>query len=188
MKKRIASPVPKDIAFFIEELRESQAGRTKYDSVQSQHSLMKQSRIKWALARALVAAQINDIALIRRTHRHFLNKALLNSTTTPDLVRAILTAWERAGDREAIPFVAKLAEGEAIAATNSYVREQAQECLLVLRERAAQKQNTGTLLRASSPAHSPYELLRAADSTRSNPEADAQLLRPALGQEETSAL
>lgn len=61
----------------------------------------------------------------------------------------------------------------------------AKEVTSQIETRLKSENASGVLLRASASAHSPGELLRAADSTYSNTDADAQLLLPTLGQEET---
>ena len=142
--------------------------------------------IKRALAKLLVEAESADFALLNSSHRRFLNQMLLKpKTSDTDLVRAILTAWERAGDKHAISFVEKLALGQASAASFPDIQQQAQNCLLVLQERAAQEQNTETLLRASAPIMPHAELLRPAYDTPSSPEAKAQMLRASMTQDDT---
>ncbi len=135
-----------------------------------------QNDIDKKLARKLMDAETTDFDRFDKARRLHLSKLLSKPDTHVDLVRAVLSAWERAGDRDANPFVAKLAAGQARAATNPDIGKQARECLLALQERAAQENNAGTLLRASTPAHTPEELLRPAFDTPSNLEANAQLL------------
>lgn len=173
VKRRSVSPIPSDIPFFIEMWREPT-------------DLESKDRIEWALTKLLVEAESADFALLNSSHRRFLNQMLLKpKTSDTDLVRAILTAWERAGDKHAISFVEKLALGQASAASFPDIQQQAQNCLLVLQERAVQEQNTETLLRASAPIIPPAELLRPAYDTPSSPEAKAQMLRASMTQDDT---
>ena len=58
------------------------------------------------------------------------------------------------------------------------------EAFPIMQKRIARQNTQATLLRASAPTQSTGELLRAANSTRSNPESDAQLLRASLGRED----
>ncbi len=87
---------------------------------------------------------------------------------------ALLRALEQIGDSRAIPTVEHLLRDNW-----KIVRNQAEQCLPYLRERARRARESATLLRASHPAASslPAQLLRPAnDSSRSN--QASELLRP----------
>ena len=172
IKHCLISPTPRDIPVLIE----------LWDDNYKQ----TQNEIQKAIAALLVKAESDDFALLNTAHRLFLNKALLGYDT--ELVTAVLTAWARAGDSRAIPFVAKLAEGRASAATNPGIQRQAQECLVILQERAALEQNADTLLRASTAATTPGILLRPAYTAPQSAEAEAQLLRATIGKEQPPLL
>jgi len=149
-------------------------------------NLAKQNEVQKKLAAKLVNAEAADFDRFDKARKEHFNKLLLRSDTHLDLVRAVLIAWERAGDSRAMPFVATLAEGRASAAANPDIRQQARNCLIALQYRAVQEQNSGILLRASTPAPIPEQMLRPAYDTLSNPEANAQLLRANQPPEDTN--
>ena len=145
-------------------------------------SASRRNKILTKLPRILLESETDDFDLLNTAHRLFLNKALLGYDT--ELVTAVLTAWERAGDSRAIPFVEKLAAGRASAVGNPGIQQQAQECLIILQERAALVQNADTLLRASTAATTPDILLRPAYTAPQSAEAEAQLLRATTEKED----
>lgn len=140
--------------------------------------------IRASLTHKLPELQRVDAVFLSNEHRMLLYEEM-QSADAP-LMLAILQTIERMTWVNALPHIAGLAKGEGVAKRNSAVHEAAQSCEQTLQLVVNQLEAPQTLLRASAPAASPGELLRAADSTRSTPEADAQLLRPTLGQEETA--
>ena len=168
IRQCLISPTPHDIPVLIE-LWEDNYEQTR-------------NKIQKAIAELLVEAETDDFDLLNTAHRQFLNDALYRSDT--ELVKAVLTAWERAGDSRAIPFVEKLAAGRASAVGNPGIQQQAQECLIILQERAAVEQNADTLLRASTAATTPDILLRPAYTAPQSAEAEAQLLRATTEKED----
>ena len=137
------------------------------------------------LAHKLPELQCADAFRVGNYHRALLYEVLKSGDELMTL--AILQTIERMAWVDALPHIRGLARGNGIAKRNSAVHEAAQSCEHALHLVVNQLEAPQLLLRASTPAHSPSEVLRMADSTYSNPEADAQLLRPTLGQEETSA-
>ncbi len=179
LQHRLETPSFGDISLFIEML-----SWNLHDYAKKQQVLERQKAIRRAIGIALLEANIDDYAELTESDRVFLNKALVRSDI--DLVRAVLTAWERGGENSAIPNVARLAAGRAYAAISPSIQRQAQDCLIILQERAALEQFAGTLLRASAAETSPDILLRPAYTTPLNAESDAQLLRATTDKENVS--
>ncbi|HLK58398.1 MAG TPA: hypothetical protein VKU00_17655, partial [Chthonomonadaceae bacterium] len=103
--------------------------------------------------------QASDTSLLDQEQRHILNRFLRKKRTFSwnyreniTLMHAILKAYQQVGDGEAIPYVQTLADGEGYAAWDRSLQEEAQACLIFLRQRAEQQQAQETLLRASSHA------------------------------------
>ena len=136
------------------------------------------------LAHKLPELQCADAFRVGNYHRALLYEEL--KAGDGPMTLAVLQTIERMTWVDALPHIRGLARGKGIAQTNHAVHEAAQSCEQALQLVVDRFEVRQTLLRASSPAQAPGELLRAADSTRSTPEADAQLLRPTLGQEETA--
>ena len=135
-----------------------------------------------SLVQVLPDLQSADTDIITARSHRILHQCLREEDS--ELSLRVLGALPHVGTQSALRHVEALANGEYKLGSNAHVHQAAIICLGLLKEHMAE-QNTNTLLRASAPAPSPGELLRAADSTHSNPEADTQLLRPTLGQEET---
>ncbi|HZP82120.1 MAG TPA: hypothetical protein VFB21_10805 [Chthonomonadaceae bacterium] len=138
-----------------------------------------QSIAATALTRLLPRLRASDAGLLNASQRVGLCHALEGAK--PDLILAILRAFEQVGDGSAAPFVERLARGKGAAAREKRIQEAAQECLPYLQLLAAQERASQTLLRpAGIPDVPPESLLRPAAST---PETDPQqLLRPRSSQ------
>jgi hypothetical protein len=127
------------------------------------------------LIRKLPELQAGDAHLLTSDERKNLYEAL--KTDDSPLIRAILLALPQIGDRQALPYVAKLASGQWKASQDKQVQEAAQACLLCLQERIEGQASSQTLVRpAGSPAAPSKVLLRpAAGASDTNQD---QLLRP----------
>lgn len=147
-----------------------------------------------------------DAVLLTEAHYTGLYQALSGSNAA--LILAILKALEQIGTSEAIPYVETLAgeipeaarydlrivlhgsracHSEAIRpeSDNQRIREAAQACLSVLRQRAAQERAAQTLLRPANAPILPHTLLRPAAGGAA---VDTRLLlRPGVSEGETSA-
>ncbi len=140
------------------------------------------AQVQTALIRLLPRLQSSDAALLDANSRACLNRALggLNETFT----LAILKAYEQIGDESALPFVDRLARGEAAAGKamlepSPRIIEAALECREFLRLRVERQRASQTLLRGASRLEAaPDTLLRAAQQTTTDPE---QLLRAGAG-------
>lgn len=140
------------------------------------------AEVQAALIRLLPRLQSSDAALLDANSRACLNRALggLNETFT----LAILKAYEQTGDASALPFVDKLARGEAGTGKTKQtpsprIIEAAQECREFLQIRVERQRASQTLLRgASATDAAPDTLLRPAQQTTTDPD---QLLRAGAG-------
>jgi hypothetical protein len=126
-----------------------------------------------ALKRLLPRLRAGEEELLNPQQRACLHRALKSQDT--ELVLCILTALQQIGDGCALAFVEPLALGEGTG-HDSRVREAAQVCLPILRQRAEQERAMSTLLRAAEAPPPPSDtLLRPVmGSTTSDPQ---QLLR-----------
>jgi hypothetical protein len=115
-----------------------------------------------ALVRQLPRLRPADAHLLDETQRACLHRALAGKDA--ELAHAILAALQQVGDARAIPAVEKLAAGKGAAAKDGKLRQEAIDCLPVLRERAEEERVRQTLLRPAS-----------------EPEGGDTLLRPAAG-------
>ena len=107
-----------------------------------------------------------------------LNESVMNDHAKAALCGAILTAMEQMGDRDALPYVQRLAQSSPWTPAQHAVCKRANECLMYWNASMAQARTGTTLLRASaSPTDSPQILLRPADTN--DADAHSQLLRPA---------
>ncbi|HZO91514.1 MAG TPA: hypothetical protein VFB38_24540 [Chthonomonadaceae bacterium] len=127
------------------------------------------------LTRLLPCLRASDAFWLNARQRAILCRALQSADA--DLVMAILRALRQIGGRDEMPSVEQLARGRGKAAGDWRVQEMSQRCLALLRDRAAQEQDSQTLLRAtdasataanillrpvsSTPDASPRQLLRA---------------------------
>ncbi len=134
---------------------------------------MKQDN--WVLQRALIQLlpriRAGDAAFISASQMN----ALITLTSRPHLETqlAILRAFEQIGDARAIPTVERLCTHP-----DTRLREQAEQCMPFLYERARRANESATLLRgAQAPTlTAPDQLLRPAMSSSQTPVE--QLLRP----------
>lgn len=127
------------------------------------------------LLRLLAALTPSDWYRLSPASRSFLNLRLLESSD-PQLVRAILAAWEQIGNHDSIPFVERLSHGEGVLGGDFSIRHAAAEALPAIREAASRTATAETLLRATAAGESATALLRPASSAESS---DQALLRPA---------
>lgn len=127
------------------------------------------------LFRLLSAFTPGDWHLLSIASRSFLNRRLLESSD-PQLVKAILAAWEQIGNHDSIPYVDRLSHGEGVLGGDFTIRHAAAEALPAIREAANRTGTAETLLRAASRDETATTLLRPASSTESSEQA---LLRPA---------
>lgn len=137
-----------------------------------------QTFAKTALIRLFPRLKMEDAPLLEESQRAVLRRYLAGSSVLfvgrePDLIVAILKAYEQVGDGNDLLVVEKLAHGKGLGADNR-VQAAALACLPHLQQRIEQIQNPQTLLRASSNSEAPAEtLLRAAEG---NPEGDPEEL------------
>lgn len=91
-------------------------------------------------------------------HLEAVNRALL--TVNPLLAIALLKALTEIGDSAALPYVARLRDGEGVAGKDREVRRLAKQCHDALMKLVEQNQASQRLLRASSEEASEPALLR----------------------------
>ena len=131
--------------------------------------------LRTALIALLPRLQASDAAQFSLEQRTTLYKMLDGKDA--GVVFVVLKALEQIGDANALPYVARLAEGRGQARRNPALREAAAECLLYLEPIAARGRTGEQLLRPAMPAPAPDVLLRPA-LPDTQPTADgAQLLR-----------
>jgi hypothetical protein len=129
------------------------------------------------LAEFLPRLQSGDAALLDDAQRRILDRVLLKHRK-PDLVLAILAAYEQVGDAKSLEAVERLAAGEGRCAKDRRVREAAIDCHAALKQRAQAERDAQTLLRPVYTGDPEGTLLRPAHGPG---DADAKvLLRPAM--------
>lgn len=126
------------------------------------------------LVRLLPTLQAEDAVLLNEAQRGRLNQVLTGHDEP--LILASLKALRQVGDKQALTYVLRLAEGKGEGSKNGQVRAAAQQCLTLLQERVEQADASQTLLRPTRTANQPEQtLLRAAGY--SEPTKAEQLLR-----------
>jgi hypothetical protein len=150
---------------------------SRYDDVRAvgpfARGLQFQGKLRKAVEEELIKLlprmQASDAHYLNDAQRSELNKQLDRKRANPDLVKAILLAWQQVGDEKAIPYVEKLIHNEK---RDPEIRQAAADCLPYLQQSAAGLKMAQTLLRASDGGASrPNELLRAASAeTTINPD------------------
>ncbi len=105
-----------------------------------------------ALTRMLPRLKASDAGLLSPPQRTGLCRQLKMSSAAsyPELLMAILKAFEQVGDAECVPYVRNLADTPPFTARQRKVRNAAAECLPYLMARAEQTHGNRVLLRASS--------------------------------------
>ena len=130
-----------------------------------------------ALKRLLPRLQAEDADLLTEGQCAYLRLYLAFRGEDPDLVLAIVKAYEQIGRNDDLLFVQKLAAGKGKAGKDRRVQEAAQAYLDYVRKQEELRQAPQVLLRASGSADVSTEtLLRAAEGAPDA--APDQLLRP----------
>lgn len=129
-----------------------------------------------ALIRLLPRLKASDAPLLSPEHRVYLNRALKGKK--PELMLAILKAWEQVGDAGAIEEVEKIAAGRGRGGQIPRVVVAAQECLPFLRQSAERQQIGAQLLRPSDGNLTPSDVLLRPSMPHASTEPADQLLRP----------
>lgn len=129
-----------------------------------------------ALIRLLPRMQASDAALLSPTQRACLNRALKGRN--PELILAVLKAWEQVGDADAIDNVRALASGRMEGGQYQRIVAAASECLPFLRQNTERQQVGAHLLRPVAVSLTPSnDLLRPAPPDGLTAPTN-QLLRP----------
>jgi hypothetical protein len=116
--------------------------------------------VEQPLIRLLPRLHASDAHLLNKSQRDILNRQLDRMSANPDLIKAILLAWQQVGDQNALLNVKHLAANRF---RSPEIRRAAQDCLPFLAQRVAEQNAANTLLRAAGDtATSPGELLRPA--------------------------
>lgn len=119
-----------------------------------------------ALIRLLPHMQASDASLLSPAQRACLDRVMKGGN--PELILAVLKAWEQVGDADAIDNVQDLAYGRMEGGRYPKVVAAARECLPFLRQSAERHQVGAQLLRpVDNSVTSPRDLLRPASSDAS---------------------
>lgn len=114
-----------------------------------------------ALTNLLPRLNANDTNLLNVKQRACLYRMLKmsNANSDCDFILAILTALEQVGDKDAVPFVERLAKTNPWGIKQKKIRDAAAQCLPNLLDVANRTKESMTLLRASSSAGTTPEML-----------------------------
>lgn len=149
--------------------------------------------IMLTIIRLLRQMRYEDAHLLNQSQRaqlyKFLSPGVWNRTDRLDyyldFALQIVATLEILGMRDSLPVLRRLANSTR---SDAALRGAARKCLTTLEERFAKEGTSTTLLRPSVPATAPDILLRpAANLEEATSEETAQLLRPTLGQEDTTS-
>ncbi len=132
-----------------------------------------------ALVRLLPRLNWDDLARLNATQVGCLHRAIIESPYL-ELVHALVATAERLQDAGALSAVGKLAAGVGKTGGIQSVRDQARECLPVLRAAVERERESQTLLRAASSVSPSEVLLRAPQEA---PTDTCRLVRPVLNGE-----
>lgn len=141
------------------------------------------NRARQSVIAILPNLQATDAGLLLNRHRTYLHRALRG--TNSEFILAILQALEQVGDTEAIPYVKRLVPCPVWLAYSHQIEAASIQCLATLHKRKREREAAYNLLRATTTADAPADVLlrpvRAGDAT--NPR---HLLRASMSADRTA--
>lgn len=127
------------------------------------------------LIRLLPRLKASDASLLNTEQMDSLLRALNHKNT--ELSLNILRALQQVGNETAVPSVERLAQGQRMAARDSRLQVEAQECLSTLITRSENRRNAAQLLRAANGNETPSDMLLRPVSGGGETSAPSELLR-----------